>query len=59
MGLWACWQGRAAIDGETFISGSLTVEGTVMGSGPYVDTSDGRCAGRKEHRSRQLIESRR
>lgn len=35
-------KGRAAIDGETFIAGSPTVEGTVMGSGPYVDTSDGR-----------------
>jgi uncharacterized protein YjbI with pentapeptide repeats len=35
-------KGAATIDGETFITGSLTVSGTVMGSGPYVDTSDGR-----------------
>jgi len=32
----------ATIDGEAFIQGSLTVSGTVMGSGPYVDSSDGR-----------------
>lgn len=35
-------KGAATIDGEAFIQGSLTVSGTVMGSGPYVDTSDGR-----------------
>ena len=30
------------IDGEAFVGGSLFVSGTVMGSGPYVDSSDAR-----------------
>ena len=30
------------VSGETFLDGSLTVSGSVLGSGPYVDVSDGR-----------------
>lgn len=34
--------GPFIIDGETFMDGSLTVSGSVLGSGPYVDVSDER-----------------
>ncbi|RYG60525.1 hypothetical protein EON64_19230 [archaeon] len=34
--------GRADMRGEVMVGGSITVRGSVIGSGPYVDSSDAR-----------------
>jgi hypothetical protein len=50
--------GPFIIDGETFMDGSLTVSGSVLGSGPYVDVSDERFKSniQKMNSSAELLE---